>query len=89
MTDITNETRAERAENALHDYTTSKGEVFENCLDEVADLVADLLHLEARMAREDGAPSDDYVERVMRLARLHFDAEHENPEETGELARAP
>jgi hypothetical protein len=76
MTNISNQTRAERAEQALMQYVEAKGEVFENSSSEIADLIADLLHLTAKL--DEG---DDPVESTLRLARLHSDAEHENPEE--------
>jgi hypothetical protein len=76
MSNITNETRAERAEAALMQYVEAKGEVFENSSSEIADLIADLLHLTAKL--DEG---DDPIESTLRLARLHFDAEHGNPEE--------
>jgi hypothetical protein len=76
MSNITNETRAERAEAALMQYVEAKGEVFENSSSEIADLIADLLHLAAKL--DEG---DDPIESTLRLARLHFDAEHGNPEE--------
>jgi hypothetical protein len=76
MTNISNQTRAERAEQTLMQYVEAKGEVFENSSSEIADLIADLLHLTAKL--DEG---DDPVESTLRLARLHFDAEHENPEE--------
>jgi hypothetical protein len=72
MTNISNQTRAERAEQTLMQYVEAKGEVFENSSSEIADL----LHLTAKL--DEG---DDPVESTLRLARLHFDAEHENPEE--------
>jgi hypothetical protein len=73
-----NETRAERAEIALQSYVEAKGEVFENSSSEVADLIADLLHLVARDGYDQG---DEPVERALRLAMMHFEAEHDNPEE--------
>jgi hypothetical protein len=76
MPNITNETRAQRAENALRSYVEAKGEAFENSSGEIADLIADLLHLTAKL--DEG---DDPIENTLRLARLHFDAEHGNPEE--------
>jgi len=72
----TNETRAVRASEALRNYVEAKGEAFENSSSEAADLIADLLHLVARI--DEG---DEPVESTLRLARLHFDAEHGNPEE--------
>lgn len=71
-----NVTRAERAQAALQSYVESKGEAFENSSSEIADLIADLLHLAARLD-EDGDPAD----RTLRLAQLHFEAEQGNPEE--------
>lgn len=43
---------------------------------QIADLMADLLHLTVRIDQ-----GDDPVESASRLARMHFDAEHNNPEE--------
>jgi hypothetical protein len=71
-----NDIRAERARAALQAYVEAKGEVFENNSSEVADLLADLLHLTVRIDQ-----GDDPVESTLRLARMHFDAEHDNPEE--------
>jgi hypothetical protein len=76
MTNISNETRAQRAEAALMQHVEAKGEVFENSSSEMADLIADLLHLAARL--DEG---DDPVVSTLLLARMHFDAEHGNPEE--------
>ena len=75
MTNL-NDTRAERARIALQSYVEAKGEVFENSSSEIADLMADLLHLAVRTDEGEVA-----VVSAVRLARLHFDAEHENPEE--------
>lgn len=44
-----NGTRAERAQAALQSYVEAKGEVFENSSSEIADFIADLLHLAARL----------------------------------------
>ena len=74
-----NETRAERAQIAVQLYVEAKGDVFENSSSEIADLIADLLH--HTVIIDDG---DDAVESTLRLARLHFDAEHDNPEEQDE-----
>lgn len=76
-----NTTRAARAADALEAYVVAKGEVFEACTDEITDLMADLLHLAAQYAKDDRADPEDYVEKALRLGRLHFDAEHNNPEE--------
>ena len=70
MTDITNEQRAERARAALEHYVTSLGEVFENSSSEIADLIADCLHLAVEL--DEG---DDPIESTLRLARIHYDAE--------------
>ena len=51
----------------------AKGEVFENNSSEIADLITDLLHLSVRIDQ-----GDDPVESTLRLARMHFDAEHGN-----------
>jgi len=68
MTD--NQTRADRADEALRQYVEARGEVFEQSSSEIADLIADLLHLTARW--DEG---DDAIDRTLRLARMHFDAE--------------
>jgi len=75
-----NDIRAERAQAALQSYVETKGEVFENSSSEIADLIADLLHLATRL-REGENTAEEKVERSLRLARMHFDAEHNNPEE--------
>lgn len=71
-----NDIRAERAQAALQSYVEAKGEVFENSSSEIADLMADLLHLTVRIDQ-----GDDPAESTLRLVRMHFDAEHNNPEE--------
>ena len=76
--EITNAVRAQRAETALREYVEAKGEVFEGSSSEIAELMADLLHLAVRL--DEG---EDVVESALRLARMHFDAEHGNPEEEG------
>ncbi|PZR93897.1 MAG: hypothetical protein DLM68_00385 [Hyphomicrobiales bacterium] len=73
---ITNETRAQRAESALQNYVEAKGETYEASSSEIADLVADLLHLSASL--DEG---DDPIESTLRLARMHFDAEQADHEE--------
>jgi hypothetical protein len=74
MTD--NETRADRATEALRQYVESKREVFENSSSDIADLIADLLHLAGRL--DEG---DDPIDSTLRLARMHFDAEIAEAEE--------
>jgi hypothetical protein len=76
MTDITNKTRARRAEDALRQYIEARGEVFEQSRSEIADLIADLLHLAVT-----DTYGDDETHQTLRLAMLHFDAEHGNAEE--------
>jgi hypothetical protein len=71
-----NKTRAQRAENALRYYVEAKGEVFENSSSEVAELIADLLHLTMQLDQ-----GDDPVNSTLHLARCHFEDERENPEE--------
>ena len=71
-----NDIRAGRAQAALQSYVEANGEVFENSSSEIADLIADLLHLTTRIDH-----GDDSVDSTLRLARMHFDAEHDNPEE--------
>jgi len=68
-----NEARAERARTALEQYVSAKGEVFENSSSEIAELITDLLHLSVRIDQ-----GDDPVESTLRLARMHFEAEHGN-----------
>lgn len=71
-----NDNRAERARAALQSYVEAKGEVFENSSSEIAELMADLLHLTVRIDQ-----GDHPVDSTLRLARMHFDAEHNNTEE--------
>ncbi len=68
-----NEARAERARTALEQYVAAKGEVFENSSSEIAEMITDLLHLSVRIDQ-----GDDPVESTLRLARMHFEAEHGN-----------
>lgn len=68
----TNIDRTLRAACALNFYVKTKGEVFENSVEEIADLMADLLHL---------AESKGETDRVRNLAELHFKAEQADPEE--------
>jgi hypothetical protein len=80
MTGIDNATRAERAMNALEGYVEANGETFENTSSEIADLIADLLHLAATL---DGGETDEEsnVIYVLELARNHYEAEiHEEKE---------
>jgi hypothetical protein len=72
----TNKTRARRAEIALQNYIEDRGEAYEASSSEISDLIADLLHLAASLDQ-----GEDAVESSLRLARMHFDAEHGNPEE--------
>lgn len=74
---ISNETRAERAENTLRSYVEAKGEVFENDRSEIADLIADLLHLINRDHNPDHETPwiDDVIRSTLDLAEMHFDAE--------------
>jgi len=76
MTDISNETRAERARNALEAYIEAKGEAFENSSSEIVDLIADLLHLAERT--DEG---DDPIDSTLRLAKMHYEAEVEEEKE--------
>jgi hypothetical protein len=71
-----NETRAQRAENALRYYVEAKGEMFENSSSEIAELIADLLHLTMQLDQ-----GEEPVESTLRLARLHFEVECEGAEE--------
>ena len=77
----TNRGRADRAEATLQQYVEAKGEVFERRSCEIVDLMADLLYLAARL--DEG---DDPIESTLRLAKMHFEAEHENPEEQAAAA---
>jgi hypothetical protein len=65
-----NEARADRAHEALRQYVEAKREVFERSSSEIADLIADLLHLAARL--DEG---DNPIDSTLFLARMHFDAE--------------
>jgi hypothetical protein len=79
-----NEIRVERAEQVLQAYVEAKGEVFERSSDEVCDLIADLLHLTHRLHSENTEERD--IEQMLAMAQMHFDAEHENPEEEEEAS---
>jgi hypothetical protein len=70
MTTYDNRDRAERARTVLQAYIEARGEAFENSSSEIADLIADLLHLAADL--DEGF---DPVESTLRLARMHFEAE--------------
>ena len=76
-----NDACADRARAALEKYIIARNEVFENNSSEIADLIADLLHLAARLNDR-----HDPVNGTLCLARMHFDAEHGNPEEIEEDA---
>lgn len=52
---------------------------FEGIETRASDLLADIMHLVAANDRETDV--DDVIDRLIRLARMHFDAEHNNPEE--------
>ena len=82
MTD--NETRADRAMVALRLYVESKRDVFENSSSEIADLIADLLHLAARS--DEG---DDPIDSTLRLARMHFDASMRTRKKPDHLLNRP
>lgn len=73
---LSNLTRAERAQAALHSYVQAMGEVFENSNSEIAGLIADLLHL--ALWNDEG---EEPAESTLHLARLHFEAEQADPEE--------
>jgi hypothetical protein len=66
-----NVARARRAYEALRQYVEASGEAFEENSSEISDLIADLLHLAARWDQ-----GDDPVDSTLRLARMHFEAEH-------------
>jgi hypothetical protein len=76
MTTYDNRDRAERARAALEAYIEARGEAFENSSSEIADLIADLLHLTADL--DEGL---DPIDSTLRLARMHF--EDERAEEGG------
>ena len=80
--DTTNEGRANRAQAVLQQYVQAKGDRFESNSSEIADLIADLLHLRARLDQ-----GHRPIENTLRMARLHFEAEHNNPEEMGGVIR--
>lgn len=80
----TNETRAERAENALRAYAEAKGEVFENSCTEIADLIADLLHLIERdhTPNEEAPWINDVIRATLDLAEIHFEAERSGDDDS-------
>ena len=51
MTTYDNRDRADRARTALQAYIEARGETFENSSSEIADLIADLMHLAAENSR--------------------------------------
>ena len=71
MTTYDNHDRAERARTALQAYIEARGEALEDSSSEIVDLIADLLHLAADL--DEGF---DPIDSTLRLARMHFEAEH-------------
>lgn len=78
-----NHRRADRAEKALQTYIEARGDVYEANSSEIADLIADLLHLTMRLDQ-----GDDPIDSTLRLARMHFDVEHGNPDEEADEEQA-
>lgn len=69
----TNDERAERAHEALMSYVQAKGDVLEENNSEIGDLIADLLHLARKWNELNN--EDESVEQVIRLGKMHYDAE--------------
>lgn len=69
--------RIKRAKKALRRYVASKGDKFENSLPEIADLIADLLHLARETAKHTATNKADFQGEayVIDLAKLHFRTE--------------
>jgi len=76
---LNNTARIERAKRTLKFYTKDKGEHYnENEIDssDPVDLITDMLHLVAALDQ-----GDNPIDSTLRLAKMHFDAEFNNPEE--------
>ena len=71
-----NEARAKRAADAVYGYIKAKGETYEESSSEIVDLMTDLLHLAIKL--DEGI---DPVESTLRLAQMHFEAEHADPKD--------
>lgn len=75
---VSNDDRAARAQEALAFYAAKKGQTLHWSSAQIADLVADLLHLAAFRG---AGPKE--IDGIVRLARLHHQAEHDDPDERG------
>ncbi len=69
---ISIETRREWAQRALEAYRKAKGEDLDDPQEEIADLMADLLHL----AKSEGVNEMGIVS-MLKGAHIHFDMEQE------------
>lgn len=67
---MTTAARADRARQVLAHYVTARGDTFEGSSSEITDLIADLLHLAARIDADE-QPISSTLER----ARRHYEAE--------------
>jgi hypothetical protein len=67
---MTTTARADRARQVLAHYVTVRGDTFEGSSTEIADLIADLLHLAARI--DEG---EQPITSTLARARRHYEAE--------------
>lgn len=79
-----NERRRQRAAEALKCYIYGRGEVFENSLSEMSDLIADLCHLAMVSDEKQSIWDATHSDSIIRMGQLHFFEEFENPEEDAE-----
>jgi hypothetical protein len=82
MTKPTNDERAARAQAALRQYIEAKAEPFEDNTSEIIDLITDLLHYAEHIALD-----DDAADSALFLAKMHFEAELAEAEESGNQHR--
>lgn len=69
---VTTAERADRARKVLAHYVTTRGDTFEGSSSEIADLIADLLHLAARI--DEG---EQPITSTLARARCHYETECE------------
>lgn len=73
-----NATRRDRANRLRAHYAEIKMEVNDEDETELSDMLADMFHLAVSESKDD---TEEVCDRIVRVARMHFDAEHNNPEE--------
>lgn len=85
--DRKNPDRASDAKAALQWYKDISSKNEEDNITTITDLMADLMHLLVSDLQPEET-AEDAVNYVTGLARMHFDAEHGNPEELEDEAPA-